>query len=62
MANFYALVFNFFFAQQLREQKRKEAILLKEWSRPREDLELDDLKVTIKMITNIQHSLYNKLS
>jgi hypothetical protein len=29
----------------LREQKRQEAVWLKEWSKPREDLELDDLKV-----------------
>ena len=31
--------------ERLKEEKRLEAVRLKEWSKPREDLELDDLMV-----------------
>lgn len=33
--------------ERQKEEKRLEAIRLKEWNRPREDLELDDLKVCV---------------
>ena len=31
--------------ERQKEEKRLEAIRLREWNKPREDLELDDLKV-----------------
>ncbi|KAK3751462.1 hypothetical protein QZH41_000753 [Actinostola sp. cb2023] len=45
---------------QLKEQKRHEAVLLKEWSRPREDLELDDLKDLPEPLP-VQVKIANKL-
>lgn len=46
--------------ERQKEEKRLEAIRLKEWNRPREDLELDDLKdlpktvpVSIKLSSNL---------
>lgn len=36
--------------ERQKEEKRLEAIRLKEWNRPREDLELDDLKVVFPIL------------
>ena len=39
----------------MKEQKRMDALVLREWNKPREDLELDDLKV--RMVTFGKFSL-----
>lgn len=47
-----AYVFFFFFPQErekLKEEKKKYAERLKLWSKPREDMECDDLKVGVPL-------------
>lgn len=46
---FYVQLWLFQEREKLREEKRKYVEYLKQWSKPREDMECDDLKVWLNL-------------